>query len=578
MEQYPIEKKAFQGVRFVDEVWKLKKKQLTKMSNAMEAAKMRQKEMRKELAKWKKPKGIGAKKSHLEARRFETTMLIHFPPQFQADPGIKLKTRVKRIQKASTMSYGEKEREILKLQQPSGRTLAYERSLFEAAIQYGSNTNVDNYDEIDPFFDKALKALTVKQVNELYKVNKDIVERGYQIRDYGGSADDVEKALEHLPRGFWPATLVDDLQAWRHVERELVYEKITELETEAQKFFSAENMDTLVNTIGDVGEVLGGAAPAVARGFSTTEGVAVSTTIESSKLFLLSLVTFKDACAEAPGDIAKALKGMKKKDLATLVTEMTKFTASLQGVVSLGDLTPAGKAFVDLCPILGAIGAGMELSLVAVEAVKVAKKRKVAVDDLRTLKRLNSNLRIRPDKAMENALGNDVSGRDLQLASNIVKTISKGVALAGNVSTATGGAGLGVTAKCIGMGNTLAFSCIDSTTAKKAMKTLDQARAGSTKAQVKIFRDSATYAKMYMAMKAKDGDKFAIQLIENRGLTQEDLDRPEMSLRIIRQALMDDAGQKDEAGRANLAMNVATDFLGEGTINMMKKMKSVVHD
>lgn len=580
MKQAPAEKEAFSGVRFVDQVWKLsktKKKQLVKMSAAMEAAKDRQKEIRKELTKWK-AKTACEKKRHLEARTFETTMMIHFPAQFQADPGIKLQTRVKRLQKAAKMSDSKKAVAIQLLQDPGLEVLKHEQSVFRKAIESGlgkkkmkkflRKKKSFDYDEIDPFFDKALKALTPKQVKELYKVNQDVVERGYKIRDYDGSADDVEKALQHLPIGFWPPTLVDDLQAWRHVERELVYEKITELKEEAQKFWSADNMNTLVNTIGDVGEVLGGSSKAVAKGFSKKEGIAVSTTIESSKLFLLSLVKL-EVKVKTPEDLVKSLKKMKKKDLAELVTEMTKFTSSLAGVVSLGDLTPAGKAFVELCPVLGAIGAGMDLSIVAIEAAKIAKKRDVAKKELKTLKKLNENLKIRPDKAMEYALGNDVSGRDLQLANKIIGTIGTGVTFAGSVTSATGGAGLGVTGKCIGMGNTLAFSCIDSKTASKAMKTLQQARAGSTKAQKKIFKDSAVYAKMYMAMKAKDGDKFAIQLIENRGLTQEDLDRPEMSLRIIRQALMDDAGQKDESKRANFAMNIATDFLGEGTVNLI---------
>ena len=91
--------------------------------------------------------------------------------------------------------------------------------------------------------------------------------------------------------------------------------------------------------------------------------------------------------------------------------------------------------------------------------------------------------------------------------------------------------------------------------AKDVLKKLDEARAGNRDAQKEIFRDSAVYSKMYIAMQAKNGDPMALDFLYKRGLTDVDFNDP-LCLTIIRKALMKDAGQKDANKRKNYLNSV----------------------
>ena len=63
-----------------------------------------------------------------------------------------------------------------------------------------------------------------------------MIKRAYTIRDAGGSVAEVESSLEHVPPEFWPPQFIENLQAWRKVERELAEERVADIFENKDKF------------------------------------------------------------------------------------------------------------------------------------------------------------------------------------------------------------------------------------------------------------------------------------------------------------------------------------------------------
>src|SRR5439155_15834036 len=89
-------------------------------------------------------------------------------------------------------------------------------------------------------------------------------------------------------------------------------------------------------------------------------------------------------------------------------------------------------------------------------------------------------------------------------------------------------------------------------------------------ARMQIFEDCNLYAKMYIAILVKDGNPLAKKFIEERSIEEGDLDQA-MSLKILREAMLKDAGQRDERDVADSQLEANVEgFVGKGVMNAGK--------
>jgi hypothetical protein len=195
---------AFEGVQYVDEVWTIPPTKLSKMSKAYDSAIARFENMNAAIQEWQPSEGnTVACKQRLEAQQFQTRMLCHLPTEFVADPNIRLRTRVKNMKDAKLL-IPKKRRKMVKQLIASESEVAEEKKAFRVAIKASQGANGGlSYEHADPFLEKAVGLLSDEQRVAVYAANDSVVKRAYMIRDYGGYPQQVEKALTHIPKGFW---------------------------------------------------------------------------------------------------------------------------------------------------------------------------------------------------------------------------------------------------------------------------------------------------------------------------------------------------------------------------------------
>jgi hypothetical protein len=90
-----------------------------------------------------------------------------------------------------------------------------------------------------------------------------------------------------------------------------------------------------------------------------------------------------------------------------------------------------------------------------------------------------------------------------------------------------------VVGKGISIGSTVYFQTVDWGAAEKAQKVLAEARAGNEAAMQEVFAHHAAYAKMLIAIYAKNKNPLAIKYFVQRGLTEQDLDDKATSMGIL---------------------------------------------
>src|SRR5438105_874775 len=115
---------------------------------------------------------------------------------------------------------------------------------------------------------------------------------------------------------------------------------------------------------------------------------------------------------------------------------------------------------------------------------------------------------------------------------------SNALTATGKALTATGvgakaGAPLLVVGKGISIGSTVYFQVVDWGAAEKAQQVLRDARAGSEAAMQEVFAHHAAYAKLLIAIYAKNKNPLAIKYFVQRGLTEQDLDHKATSMGIL---------------------------------------------
>ena len=145
--------------------------------------------------------------------------------------------------------------------------------------------------------------------------------------------------------------------------------------------------------------------------------------------------------------------------------------------------------------------------------------------------------------------------KGLEVFTESVHVTAEAVKLSG--VSAPAGYGLTATAHGIELAGGMVFDGIDWGHAKVAKKLLDDARAGSMIAQQLLFEKCETYAKLYLAILVREGDPLGKKYIEDRGITQDSLDKP-TSVWLLGEALRDAVQKEDDTEiDDNLAKHLA---------------------
>lgn len=425
------------------------------------------------------------------------------------------------------------------------------------------------------------------QYERLMKTYDEMIQRAYKIRDAGGTVSDVEKSMAHIPAEFWPAQFIENLQAWRKVERELAEERVQALfEKDGFTLGDAAGCLSFAKDIyGNLG--LSSGLHGAATGANDTAGWMAVPAVASLIEGYIGQVQSGFGVGE---DAAKAMEtldysGMKAERLSDLwdnAANTTKgFISAVTNVKNVPGIPPKSDFVTEVIPVLSAIAAGIDLSI-ALNALRKSITMRVKTGrmiDEAELEYFSGEMR--DGGAMVKAIKNERDARNRQVAKKGTDVASKSVILGGEATKAAVGAGWGteqavghglvVAGKAIEYGGKIVFAGIDWGVAEQAKKLIKEAQAGNPIARMEIMENSGLYAKMYIAILAKDGNKLAIKFIDQRGYDERSVMKPAVSLQILREAMLAHADQRDETQvHDSLALELSESVTGQGVTKAVK--------
>jgi hypothetical protein len=584
-----------------------RRKRLHAIHEAMEDAKRRQRQLGRLL---EAHRGHSAKAGAVkEVETYAAGMLNHIPEAFLVESE-RLAQRIEALCRAPEEQEAEKQ-QAMDIPDDVRRR---ERAVFEEVIEHGS---LKKMDRTAFYFDEPMRALTGEQQLRLINTYEGIIQRAYRIRDAGGSIDEVEASLAHVPAEFWPPAFIRSLQAWRKVERELAHER-------AQALFDKEKgnplsdakdcFDFAMSCLGFVGLTtdLGGLSTSGSHGaqagtaFIPCAWRDAPAAVEATAAFLgvvqsgwgygahvYEAMQSQDFDVEAHPELADLPARIARENekfsntMAKIAEEATEAAKTAIGLTSnvvwglsalgVGD---AGYFAAEYIPVLCAVAAGIELAeaiAALTSAIRMKSKTGKMLDEaeLQWVSGQQSD-----GGAFVRALKNERSARSRQVAKKSVDVTAKSAVFAGEVTLTTTGAtgfgaaaglGLKITGKSIEYGNTIVFAGIDWGIARSARELLQEAQAGNPIARMQIMEDSGLYAKMYICILAREGDPLATKFITERGISEADLRKPAVALSVLREAMLKHADQKDETKVSkNLGEHIAREVAGDGTVNVVK--------
>lgn len=425
------------------------------------------------------------------------------------------------------------------------------------------------------------------QYERLMKTYDEMIARAYKIRDAGGTVSEVEKSMAHVPAEFWPPQFIENLQAWRKVERELAEERVQELFAE-DKFTLSDAAGCLSfakEIYGNLGLSSGlhGAATGVNKDAGWMDVPAVASLVEGYiDQARAGYGLGKDAATAMETLDYSGLKAERLADLYDNVANASKgFISSVTNLKNVPGIPPKSELITEIIPMLSAIAAGIDLSI-AINALRKSISMRVKTGrmiDEAELEYFSGEMR--DGGAMVKAIKNERSARNRQMGKKTTDVVSKSTVLAGEATKAAAGSAMGaeqvaghglvIAGKAIEYGGKIVFAGIDWGIAEQAKKLIKEAQAGNPVARMEIMENSGLYAKMYIAILAKDGNKLALKFIDQRGYDERSVMKPAVSLQILREAMLTHADQKDETQvNDSLALELSESITGQGVTKAVK--------
>ena len=542
----PLEDKAFAGMRFFDDVMLIKEpakrvEKLRAIHKAMADARDRRVRMAIELTKLPKPTTDEQKAAMLKAESLRGNMMNHVPEWWQTNWSDDFEERIRvmaldpeaRRKELATAKAGFSEEDKRR-----------QKETFAKSIDPRSLKGIEAHDS---YFDQLTSAPTTEELQEMALVTKDLLKKARQIRDAGGTFADVKEALAHVPETWWPAELLDYMQAWRKVERELLEERVRDRFAEAED----TTLDTVEGAIGfvasalelysgtewmkapEVASTISTFVGAVSTGFGLGKGWGETVTKEGfGKWNREKLEAFGDQAAESISSFCSTLAGLKD---------------GLKGKLAIPEKSVlAAKVLPGLAIAAAGIDLMLALKKLGEHSYTTHQTRRMVSDAERDW----ASGQDEDGGAFVRALVNERTGRKLQLSKDSVEVTTTSLELAGAIGEASGmgsaaGLGIKITGKVIEYGGKIVFSGIEWGMANTAKTLIREAQAGNPVARIQIMEDCNLYAKMYIAVLVRDGHPMGKKFIEQRGIEEGDLS-DSMALKILREAMLASVDQRAE--------------------------------
>ncbi|HVJ51043.1 MAG TPA: hypothetical protein VM689_01185 [Aliidongia sp.] len=430
------------------------------------------------------------------------------------------------------------------------------------------------------YFDQFIAEPPRDKLEEIYKLSDRILVQGQQILDCGGKLRDVEALITKtgVPQTWWPPRFIETLQAWRKTERAMMDERVAE-RMKKDGGFDPNKITSVVDFLMDVIPEGAEQLSELAKNVEVLKAAAEFTAAmkDGYGLGAVGLEALKtgDFSKVPPNKVGLLSQGLEKS-LNMMEASITTASSAL----SIAD--DAGASFAaSFIPGLAIAAAGVKLALalkhLAEHSGHAIQTRIMRGDATRAL----GDGSMEDGGAFLNALENELSGRHKQITKDSIEVTTSGMELGGSIAEVAGGhygmaasAVIKVTAKGISFGTKIVFTNIDWAEANRAKALLKEAQAGNPIARMEIFQASNLYAKMYVCVLCKEGNPLAQKFVGQRGLTEGDLNTA-MSMKILREALMESADQKDENDIADSWLLENTGGIGKAAVKLGSKIAKI---
>lgn len=597
---------AFAGFTDMQDVLELKdegkrRAALQAIGTAIGSAKDREKQMNAELKKLPPvPKNAteDQKKAFRDAFALSVGMCEHIPEEFLAIWTPNFQSRIDTL----CLSDDDKKTKLeqLKTQGFSDTDKQRQVSVFKGAIEAKSTKE---FERVDFYFDQLISAPEPDQLKEIYKVQDELVAKARAIKDCGGNIADCEKVLAHIPKTWWPPEFVEELQAWRKTERLLARERVQEMFEKKSELLEtavgcAEFVLGTMSLFGDVRDMAAGGVSAQ-TGQKTSDiggwlndkeiaatlgqwGALGNTGWGTGKAWVEAAMKGDFSHLHAtPDQIADV--GAKILDSMNTVTKAVSTICKTKNFPIPKESLMATKVLPGIAIATASIDLALALKNLIQHSTRAVQTRLMS-------KKAEYEWALGEAEdggAFVNALKNELTGRHVQISKDTLDVTTKSMALAGAIGEVSGmgsaaGVAIRVAGKAIEVGGKIVFTNIEWGMANTAKKLISEAQAGNPIARMQIFENCNLYAKMYIAILAREGKPLAQKFLVQRGIEEGDLDGA-MALKVLREAMLSDVGQKDETQVAdNWAEANAEGLLGSGVmkagkaaVNKIAKIKDV---
>jgi hypothetical protein len=420
-----------------------------------------------------------------------------------------------------------------------------------------------------------------------------LLKRGREILAAGGSFQDVDKLLEKtgIPRDWWPEELLEEMQPWRKTTSMLQKEKLEDQYEEKKKgddkAISPQDFLSVLQIVGvdaptemnEIAELFKNNE--IAESLSTQLNVITEIAGIGDFSALLQLLQTDD-----DDGIEKTKSGKREEAFDKGIEGLEVLGGALNNILELvsntQSLSEEALSFFTntLLPGVALANCGIDL-IQAGKAIVKHKVQKGQAEELEEIAKASRGSSGSHDKGKELAFSNEKGAMKKAMAQDGVKLFTTLLQGAGELSGLLGGApgtgakaGLSVGATVITLGSKAVFTGINWNEARKAREMLEQARAGNPVARVQIFKQSNLYAKSYLVMLAKEGDKLAVQYIVNKGIDEKALTNKAVSTRILTDALLKLSGQTNEEEVPESLAEAMAGRLGKVFLGLKDKVKA----
>lgn len=346
----------------------------------------------------------------------------------------------------------------------------------------------------------------------------EMLARAEALREAGADMEEQVKVFEHIPRNFWPLAFKKELQDWRvtrdamnDIAVKKMFEEAELTESIAQ---GAELFSTVAEGVGGVSELV----------FSKEKAKAVGEVVGRLK----QIGELTKLASDEGGSIKK---GRTAEGPVQLKLAQEELMEAIVGLTKLG-VDIAGE----FIPWLGAAQGGAQMLANLKEAwdrnslsgatsklQAQAAEEEQSTDSGGQLSRAFNQAQER-ESSLRNRAGFDAVTDAIGVAEKVATGSVVGVKV---------GAALKVVGKTVTIGGKVVVSAIDWSAAADAMDTLHAAQAGDEESMQTIFERHSHYAKLLIAISAKEGSQLAREYFVDRGLTEDDLAHPATSMEIL---------------------------------------------